>query len=148
MKKCFIEWSALYCKCTPWTHHCCTRQQGLANIEYSRGALPCTLPPVWLVSRTVYLIYFLIGNLSYTTCSEPSRTDLLLDVMYIMDSHHRSKSNSPPWATPFNLFLHAWHTETSIGREKLIKALSSQRVYQKKSCMKSLLNQTNFVTAW
>ena len=33
--------------------------------EYTRGALGCTLPPVWLVSNTVYLIYFLIRKLSY-----------------------------------------------------------------------------------
>ena len=32
-----------------------------------------------------YLIYFLIGNLSYSPCSEPSSTVLLLDVMYTMD---------------------------------------------------------------
>ena len=27
-----------------------------ASIEYTRVALGCTLPPVWLVSSTVYLI--------------------------------------------------------------------------------------------
>ena len=55
-----------------------------------RRALGCTLPPEWLVSSTVYLIYYLIGNLSYTSSSEPSLTVLLLDVMYTTDPHQRS----------------------------------------------------------
>ena len=62
----------------------------IMHIEYSRVALPCTLPPVWL--HGVYLIYFLIGNLSYIPCSEPSRSVRLLDVMYTTDPHHKSKS--------------------------------------------------------
>ena len=33
-------------------------------IEYTRVALGCTLPPVWLEPTGVYLIKFLIGNLS------------------------------------------------------------------------------------
>ena len=41
---------------------------------------------------TVYLIYFLIGNLSYSPCSEPSRIVLLLDVMFTTDPDQRSKS--------------------------------------------------------
>ena len=76
-------------------------------IEYSRGALTCTLP---LCVAGVYLIYFSIGNLSYTPCSEPSRSVLLLDVIYTTDFHHQSTSNSPPWANPFNLFLHGVNT--------------------------------------
>ena len=42
------------------------------------------LASVWLLPTVVYLIKFLIGNLSYSPCSEPSRTVLLLDVMYTM----------------------------------------------------------------
>ena len=53
-----------------------------------------------------YLIYFLIGKLSYIPSSEPSRTVHFPDVMYTTDPHHRSKSYSPPCAAPFNLFLH------------------------------------------
>ena len=55
-----------------------------------------------------YLIYFLIGKLSYSLSSEPGRTVLLLDVMYTTDPHHSSKSYSPPWAAPFHLFLLGW----------------------------------------
>ena len=55
-------------------------------------ALDCTLPPVWLVPTGVYLIYFLIGNLSYSPGSEPSHTVLFLDVMYSTDPHQRQKS--------------------------------------------------------
>ena len=49
-----------------------------------RGALDCTVSPVWLVPTGVYLITFLIGNLSYSPCNEPSRTVLILDQMYTM----------------------------------------------------------------
>ena len=43
-------------------------------------ALGFTLPPVWLkVSTSVYLIKCLIGNLSYSPCSEPSCTVLFPD---------------------------------------------------------------------
>ena len=59
-----------------------------------------------------YLIYFLIGKLSYSPSSEPSHTVLLLDVMYTTDPHLRSKSYSPPWAAPFNLFLHDFLCQT------------------------------------
>ena len=54
--------------------------------EYTRVALgcKCTLPPVWLVPTGVYLIKFLIGNLSYSPCSEPSHTVLFPDVTYTM----------------------------------------------------------------
>ena len=45
-----------------------------ATIEYTRVALGCTLPPEWLVPTGVYLIKFLIGNLSYSPSSEPSST--------------------------------------------------------------------------
>ena len=76
----------------------------VTTIEYCRGALPCTYTPACVA--VIYLIYFLIGNLSYTPCSEPSRTVLLLDVMYTTDPHHRSESYSPPWAAPFHVFLH------------------------------------------
>ena len=44
------------------------------SIEYRRVALGCTLPPVWLVPAGVYLIKFLIGNRSYSSCIEPSHT--------------------------------------------------------------------------
>ena len=40
-------------------------------IEYTRVALGCTLLPVWLAHTGVYLIKFLIVNLSYSPCSEP-----------------------------------------------------------------------------
>ena len=49
-----------------------------------RGALACTVPPVWLELPDK----FLIGNLSYIPSSEPSRTGLLLDVMYTMYARH------------------------------------------------------------
>ena len=47
------------------------------------GPIPvhCTVYSPACVSG-LYLIKFLIGNLSYSPCSEPSRTVLLLDVMY------------------------------------------------------------------
>ena len=47
----------------------------------------------------VYLAYFLIGNHSYIPCSEPSRTVILLDVIYTTDPHHRCN----PWAAPLYL---------------------------------------------
>ena len=47
-------------------------------------ALGCTLPPVWLVPTGVYLIKFLIRNLSYSPCSEPSRTVLFPNVTYTL----------------------------------------------------------------
>ena len=53
-------------------------------IEYTRVALACTLPPMWLVPTGVYLIKYLIGNLSYGPCSEPSRTVLFPDVLLIV----------------------------------------------------------------
>ena len=49
-----------------------------------RGALACTVPPMWLELHDK----FLIGNLSYIPSSEPSRTGLLLDVMYTMYARH------------------------------------------------------------
>ena len=50
------------------------------------GAVHCTVYSVHPdFVAGVYLIYFLIGNLSYIPCSEPSRTVLLLDVMYTSD---------------------------------------------------------------
>ena len=55
-----------------------------------RVAHQCTVPPVWLVPKGVYLIIFLIGNLSYIPCSEPSRTVLFLDQMYTMYARHPS----------------------------------------------------------
>ena len=72
-----------------------------AESKYTRGALPLYSPAC---VAGVYLIYFLIGNLSYTPCCEPSRTVLLLDVIYCThttDRHHRRQWNSPPWAAPF-----------------------------------------------
>ena len=36
----------------------------------------------------IYLIKFLIRNLSYSPSSEPSRTVLLLDIMYTMYARH------------------------------------------------------------
>ena len=57
-----------------------------------------------------YLIYFVIGNLSYSPSSELSHTVLFLDVLYTTDPHHRSKSYSTPCAAPFNLFLHGTNT--------------------------------------
>ena len=68
----------------------------IEKVHY-RGTLGCTLPHVWLVPTGVYLIYVLIGNLSYTPWSEPSRTLLFLDVMNTTDPHQRRKSNSPRW---------------------------------------------------
>ena len=55
------------------------------TIEYTRVALGCTLPPVWL---ELYLIKFLIRNLSYSPCSEPSRTVLSREVTYTMYARH------------------------------------------------------------
>ena len=46
-------------QCTHVHSHSCP------HIEYTRVALGCILPPVWLVPTGVYLIKFLIGNLSY-----------------------------------------------------------------------------------
>ena len=60
------------------------------SIENTRVALGCTLPPVWLVPTGVHLIKFIIGNLSYSPCSKPSRTVLLLDVMCTMYACHLS----------------------------------------------------------
>ena len=50
--------------------------------------------------------------------------------MYTTDPHHRSKSNSPPWAAPFHLFLHGRKTEekakvvTSDWGEEFLAALA------------------------
>ena len=49
-----------------------------------RVAHQCTAPPVWLVPTCVYLIKFLIWNLSYSLCNEPSCTVLFLNLMYTM----------------------------------------------------------------
>ena len=73
----------------------------IEKVQYISVALDCTVPPVWLVLMGVYLIYFLIGNLSYSPSSEPSRIVLFLDVMYSTDPHQRRKSFSAPWAAPF-----------------------------------------------
>ena len=59
--------------------HCIEEKDCMARfatgaIENTRVALGCTLPPVWLVPTSVYLIIFLIGKLSYSPCSEPSHT--------------------------------------------------------------------------
>ena len=43
-----------------------------------------------------YLVKFLIRNLSYSPCSEPSRTVLLLNVMYIVHN-----VRPPPVSTQF-----------------------------------------------
>ena len=64
-------------------------------IQYTRKALPCSVRPGW---HGVYLIKFLIRNPSYNPCSEPSRTVLLLDVMYTTEAHHPTKWNSPSWS--------------------------------------------------
>ena len=45
-----------------------------------------------------YLIKFLIRNLSYSLCSEPSRTVHLPAVMYTM---YARQNNSPPLAAPY-----------------------------------------------
>ena len=59
-------------------------------IEYTRVSLGSTLPHVWLVPTGVYLIKFIIGNLSYSPCSEPSHTVLFPDVTYMMYARHPS----------------------------------------------------------
>ena len=64
----------------------------------------------------LYLINFLFGNLSYSPGSEPSRTVLLLDVMYTMYARHPSYYNSPPFTVLFinlrpyvgNIFRYYW----------------------------------------
>ena len=63
---------------------------------YTRGALGCTVPPVWLE-----LPEFVIGNLSYTPCREPSRTVLMLDVMYTMNAATRLNTKHPPFTAPY-----------------------------------------------
>ena len=78
---------------------CRARHISIAPIEYTLegpSVVHSRLCGWCLLSGTVYLIYFLIGNLSCTPCSEPSNTVLLLDVMHTTDPHQRSKSNSPP----------------------------------------------------
>ena len=57
-------------------------------IEYTRVALGSTVLSR-LCGRS-YLIKFLIGNLSYSPCSKPSRTVLLLNVMFTMYPRHPS----------------------------------------------------------
>ena len=71
---------------------CVTAAQPLVVllIEYTRVALGCTLPPVWPMPTGVYLIKFLIGNLSYSPCSEPRHTVLFPDVTYTMYARHPS----------------------------------------------------------
>ena len=80
------------------------------SIENNRVALgcvhlQCTLPPVWLRS---YLIKFLIWNLSYIPCSEPSLTVLLLDVIFTMYARHPSLHNSPHFTAPFKIPPWSW----------------------------------------
>ena len=62
----------------------------------------------------MYLRYFLIGKLSYSPSSEPSRTVLFFEVMYTTDARQRCISNSPPWAAPF---IPPW-TRPSHGNSK------------------------------
>ena len=50
---------------------------------------PCT-PACMAGASGVYLIKFLIGNLSYSPCSEPSRTVLFPEVTYTMYARHPS----------------------------------------------------------
>ena len=107
VQKCFPCWHQA---CTLYTNHprlpqLCTKTTLVVfrNIEYSRAALPCTLPPVWvelpdLLFNRETLIQHPAANLAVQSfCS---------DVMYTTDPHHRSKSYLSPWAAPFHLFLH------------------------------------------
>ena len=65
----------------------------------------CTAPPVWLVPTGVYLITFLIGNLSYSPCSEPSRAVLFLDLMYTQCTPaSRLNTFHPPGPLHINYF--------------------------------------------
>ena len=57
-----------------------------SRIEYTRVALGCSVHSR-LCGRS-YLIKFLIRNLSYSPCSEPSRTVLFSDVMFTMYARH------------------------------------------------------------
>ena len=52
----------------------------IAKVHYVEGPLAVYSTPACVAG--VYLLSFFIGNLSYTPGSEPSRTVLLLDVMY------------------------------------------------------------------
>ena len=76
------------------------------TIEYTRGALGCTMySPA--CEAGVYLpvpASFSIRNLSYSPSSKPSRTGLLLKVMYTKDPHQIMQIDSlcrsiliPPW---------------------------------------------------
>ena len=95
-----------------------------ASIEYTRVALGCTLPPVWLGPTGVYLIKFLIGNLSNSPCNEPSLTVLFLDVTYTMYT-----ASPPPFLTQVTplyhsilLFLH--------GAEEKVYSLGEDLLYR------------------
>ena len=77
------------------THTCASTIPWLLFCTYHGGsntgdAHPCTVPPGTISVK------FIIGNLSYSPCSEPSCTVRLLDVMYT-----RLNTILPPWATPF-----------------------------------------------
>ena len=56
----------------------------------------------WLVPTGVYLISFLIGKISYSPCSEPSRTVLFPDLTYTMYARHPSLHQTPPFTAPYH----------------------------------------------
>ena len=61
-----------------------TDQRDGLNIEYLERPFPVHS----CLCGWSCLIYFLIGKLSYSPSSEPSRTVFFLDVMYTTDPHH------------------------------------------------------------
>ena len=83
------------------------------TIEYTRAALACTVPPVWL---ELYLVKFLIKNLSYSPCmySEPSHTVIFLNVMYTMYAATRLKTFPPPLPSIL-LFLHGLDSQVDLS---------------------------------
>ena len=83
------------------------------TIEYTRAALACTVPPVWL---ELYLVKFLIKNLSYSLCMyrETSHTVIFLNVMYTMYAATRLKTFPPPLPSIL-LFLHGLDSQVDLS---------------------------------
>ena len=110
------------------------------NIEYTRVALGCTFPPKWLVPTGVYLITFLIGNLSYmySPCSEPSSTVLFPDVTYTMYARPRLNTSHPP--SPLHIIIPPRDQKFGSWRRKSVSSFNTfSKVYSSLGSTKKAL---------
>ena len=121
LRKCNF-WFCVYIFCYPSLSPFCDH----LNRRYGhRMHLNCPWLYVPVHSRLCgrsYLMKFLIRNLSYIPCDEPSRnipcdepsrTVLFPDVMFTMYARHLSKHNSPPLSALF--IIPPWVRQLLIG---------------------------------